>query len=122
MTLQDIQELQENVTAMRSEPSPLEAARAELAACEGDRQKFLRLLKQLQVRCLSSACPLTGTGRPWLSGILEPCSDSATCQLSPAHFDPFKLRNRVSRNAQARLRSAQGPSCVTFIERGDAGC
>ena len=49
---QEIQELQEQVAAMRSEPSPLEAARAELAACEGDRQKFLRLLEQLQVRAV----------------------------------------------------------------------
>ena len=53
--LQEIQELQEKVSAMRSEPSPLEAARAELAACEGDRQKFLRLLEQLQVRVLPHA-------------------------------------------------------------------
>ena len=41
---------------MRSEPSPLEAARAELAACEGDRQKFLRLLEQLQVHVPLRAC------------------------------------------------------------------
>ena len=53
--LQEIQELQEKVTAMRSEPSPLEAARAELAACEGDRQKFMRLLEQLQVHVLPCA-------------------------------------------------------------------
>ena len=55
---QEIQELQAQVTAMRSEPSPLEAARAELAACEGDRQKFMRLLEQLQVH---APC-LTGGG------------------------------------------------------------
>lgn len=47
--VQEIQELQDAVAGMRAEPSPLEAARAELEACKGDRAKFLRLLEQLQV-------------------------------------------------------------------------
>ena len=46
---QGIRELQAHIATLQSEPSPLEAARAELAACEGDRAKFLRLLEQLQV-------------------------------------------------------------------------
>ncbi len=54
--MQEIQELQEKVAAMGSEASPLEAARGELAACEGDRQKFLRLLEQLQVLCPQLLC------------------------------------------------------------------
>ena len=56
-TAQGIQELQAAIAALQSEPSPLEAARAELAACEGDRAKFLRLLEQLQVRPPSSSMP-----------------------------------------------------------------
>ena len=55
--LQGIQELQSHIAALQSEPSPLEAARAELAACEGDRAKFLRLLEQLQARPSSSSMP-----------------------------------------------------------------
>ena len=54
---QGIQELQAHIAALQSEPSPLEAARAELAACEGDRAKFLRLLEQLQARPPSSCMP-----------------------------------------------------------------
>ena len=55
---QGIQELQAHIAALQSEPSPLEAARAELAACEGDRAKFLRLLEQLQARPPSFCVPL----------------------------------------------------------------
>ena len=54
---QGIRELQAHIAALQSEPPPLEAARAELAACEGDRAKFLRLLEQLQVQLPSSNTP-----------------------------------------------------------------
>ena len=61
---QGIQELQAHIAALQSEPSPLEAARAELAACEGDRAKFLRLLEQLQVRSSSFCMPLNALCGP----------------------------------------------------------
>ena len=75
-TAQGIQELQAHITALQSEPSPLEAARAELAACEGDRAKFLRLLEQLQARppsssmqadALHGAQQMCGTMQAWIA-------------------------------------------------------
>ena len=75
---QGIQELQAHIAALQSEPSPLEAARAELAACEGDRAKFLRLLEQLQVPPPSSNMPPDALWGP--HGCAGPCKRRSPSQ------------------------------------------